>query len=113
MGTLMGDLWPWVTLAALGAYHGINPGMGWLFAVALGLQEKSRSAVIRAFAPIALGHAISIAAVVGLVMLLQIVVSATLLKCIGAVALLGYGVYKLSPPCPIRAGSGCGSASVT
>ena len=38
----MNELWPWLTLALLGAYHGINPAMGWLFAVALGLQERSR-----------------------------------------------------------------------
>lgn len=98
MGSVMGDLWPWVTLAALGAYHGINPGMGWLFAVALGLQEKNRAAVVRAFAPIAIGHALSIAVVVALVMALQTVVSTTLLKFIGAGALLGYGVYKLVAP---------------
>lgn len=33
----MNTLWPWFTLALLGIYHGINPGMGWLFAVSLGL----------------------------------------------------------------------------
>jgi hypothetical protein len=37
-----GPLWPWVALALLGAMHGLNPGMGWLFAVALGLQERDR-----------------------------------------------------------------------
>ena len=28
---------PWLVLVALGAFHGLNPVMGWLFAVALGL----------------------------------------------------------------------------
>ena len=32
-------------LLLLGAFHGINPGMGWLFAVALGMQERRRTAV--------------------------------------------------------------------
>ena len=32
-------------MALLGAYHGLNPAMGWLFAVALGMQEGRRSAV--------------------------------------------------------------------
>jgi hypothetical protein len=41
---------PWLTLALLGAYHGLNPAMGWLFAVALGLRERRRAAAIRAFA---------------------------------------------------------------
>ena len=35
---------PWLMLALLGAYHGINPAMGWLFAVGLGLQEQRRGA---------------------------------------------------------------------
>lgn len=93
-----GDAGPWVMLALLGAYHGINPGMGWLFAVALGLQERSRQAVIRAFAPIALGHAVSIAAVVLLVAALQTVVSPMLLRMVGAGLLVAYGLYKLLAP---------------
>jgi hypothetical protein len=63
----MHDIWPWLGLFGLGAYHGINPGMGWLFAVALGLQEKSRYALYRAMLPIALGHALA----TGLVVLLM------------------------------------------
>ncbi len=30
----MSEAWPWLALLGLGAFHGINPGMGWLFAVA-------------------------------------------------------------------------------
>ncbi len=52
----MTDFGPWLVLAALGAYHGLNPGMGWLFAVALGLQERRAGVVLRALVPIALGH---------------------------------------------------------
>jgi hypothetical protein len=88
-------LWPWLTLALLGAYHGLNPGMGWLFAVALGLQERSRAAVIRAFAPIALGHALSVAGVVAVVSLAQTVVTPDFLRLAGAVALVLFGLYKL------------------
>ena len=54
--------WPWITLLALGAWHGVNPGMGWLFAVSRGLQERRGSAVLGALPPIALGHALAIAA---------------------------------------------------
>src|ERR1051325_11106499 len=90
--------WPWLTLVFLGAYHGLNPGMGWLFAVALGLQERSRAGVIRAFAPIALGHAASIALVVALVAALQTVVSPTPLKWAGASLLVAFGLYKLLAP---------------
>lgn len=60
----MSDPWTWTTLAGLGAFHGLNPAMGWLFAVGLGLQRKSRSAVLASLLPIAIGHALSIAAVV-------------------------------------------------
>src|SRR5262245_36174361 len=87
--------WPWLALAALGAYHGLNPGMGWLFAVALGLQERRRAAVLRAFAPIALGHLAAIAAVVGLVSVAQPFVAGRALRLGGAVALVGFGLYRL------------------
>jgi hypothetical protein len=39
------ELWPWLALAGLGAFHGLNPAMGWLFAVALGLHRQSRATV--------------------------------------------------------------------
>ncbi|MCY4651968.1 MAG: hypothetical protein OXC95_02250 [Dehalococcoidia bacterium] len=89
------ELWPWLALAALGAYHGVNPAMGWLFAVALGLQEGSRGAVYRAFVPIALGHTLSVVAVVGVVLLVRAVIPFDALKIVGAAILVGYGVYKL------------------
>jgi hypothetical protein len=91
----MDALWPWIVLALLGAYHGLNPGMGWLFAVARGLQERSRAVVLRSFAPIALGHMASVAAVVALVAAAQPFVSAEILRAVGAIALLAFGVYKL------------------
>ena len=58
----------WLTLAGLGAFHGLNPGMGWLFAVALGMQEGKRSAVWRALIPLTLGHVLAIAAAIGVAM---------------------------------------------
>ena len=57
-------LLPLTTILLLGAFHGINPGMGWLFAVALGMQERRLGAVWRALIPLTLGHALAIAAVV-------------------------------------------------
>jgi len=89
---------PWLTLALLGAYHGLNPGMGWLFAVARGLQERRRAAVLRAFGPIALGHAISVAVVVALVAASHTIVSTTELRIVGAGALVLFGCYKLLAP---------------
>ena len=42
-------------------FHGINPAMGWLFAVALGLQQSSRAVVLIALVPISIGHAAAVA----------------------------------------------------
>jgi hypothetical protein len=94
----MNEYAPWLTLVLLGAYHGLNPGMGWLFAVALGLQEQRRAAVAKAFAPIAVGHAASITAVVAVVGAAQVWVSAETLRILGASVLVAFGLYKLLAP---------------
>jgi hypothetical protein len=87
--------WPWVTLLLLGAFHGLNPGMGWLFAVALGLQEKRRQAVLRAVLPIAVGHAASIGAVVLVVGVMQVMLPELLLQRLCAGVLIAFGFYRL------------------
>ena len=88
-------LGPWVALAALGAFHGLNPAMGWLFAVGLGLQNGRRGAVLRALSPIALGHAASIAVVAAAVAAASAVVPARTLGVAGGLAVMAAGVYKL------------------
>jgi len=88
-------LWPWLVLVGLGAFHGINPGMGWLFAVALGLQEQSQRAVRRALLPIALGHAASIGVVVLAVGLLQAVLSEQVVRYLCAALLGVFGLWRL------------------
>src|SRR5258708_7931736 len=85
----------WLVLFALGAYHGLNPAMGWLFAVSLGLQEKTSRAVWRALPPLALGHLLSMSVVVALFGLLQIGLSNGLVRIAAAVVLLALGVTKL------------------
>ena len=100
----MSGLWPWLALLGLGAYHGINPGMGWLFAVALGMQEKHRRAVLAAIPPIALGHALSIGLVVGLLWLARASVPEKALR-YGAAAILAFS--SSSARDRIRAGSAC------
>lgn len=94
----MSEAWPWITLAALGAYHGVNPGMGWLFAVARGLQEGGRRAVLQALLPIALGHELSIALVAALVLGARVVADPLYLRLAGAAALVAFGAYKLARP---------------
>jgi hypothetical protein len=87
--------WPWVAIVLLGVWHGINPGMGWLFAVALGLQERRGTAVWRALPPLALGHGLAIAAMLLLAALVGLVVPAQVLKWLVVFVLLGFGVYRL------------------
>jgi hypothetical protein len=79
----------------LGAYHGINPGMGWLFAVALGMQERSSAAVGRSLLPIALGHGLAIGAVVLLAVLLGAVLPLAYIKIAVALILFGFGLHCL------------------
>src|SRR4029434_6852844 len=83
------------TVVGLGASHGINPGMGWLSAVALGLQEKSQRAVRRALLPIALGHAVSIGVVVLAVGLLQAVLPEQVVRYLCAALLGVFGLWRL------------------
>jgi len=88
-------LWPWVVLLVLGAFHGLNPGMGWLFAVALGLQERRRATVFRALVPIALGHALAITAVLVFVGGIQVIVPESILHYVSAAVLGAFGLYRL------------------
>jgi hypothetical protein len=92
----MSASWPWLSLAALGAFHGLNPAMGWLFAVALGLQERRARAVAAALGPIALGHALAIALAALAVAALGLVIPQPLLLALGGVALLGFAAYKVA-----------------
>jgi len=88
-------IWPWVTLAVLGAYHGINPGMGWLFAVSRGLQEGRGSAVAGALPPIALGHALSIGMTFGVLALGNAGLGHGPVRWLAAGAVIAFGVSKL------------------
>jgi hypothetical protein len=91
----MNHNWPWVALAVLGAYHGLNPAMGWLFALALGLQEKRRSAIIGALLPIALGHAAAITLAILALRFVQHFLPMNILKWGVALFLFTLGVYRL------------------
>jgi hypothetical protein len=85
----------WSVLALLGAYHGLNPGMGWLFALALGLQEKRRGAVLYSLLPIAAGHAAAIALAIFAFRAVQDFLPPATLKWGVAAILFGVGIYRL------------------
>jgi hypothetical protein len=84
---------PWLVLAGLGAFHGLNPAMGWLFAVALGMHRGSRRVVWQSLVPIAIGHALSIAAVVLAVLAVGLIVDRRLLEIAAGALLIGWAAW--------------------
>lgn len=84
---------PWLVLAGLGAFHGINPAMGWLFAVALAMHRGKRRVLWLSLIPIALGHAISIAVVVAGVVILGFVIDQHRLEFFAGLLLVGWAIY--------------------
>ena len=92
----MTEGWIWTTVVLFGAWHGINPAMGWLFAVASGMQERSGAAVWRSLGPLAAGHALAVAGAVLLAGLAGAVLPIRTVQWIVAGALVGMGVYRLT-----------------
>jgi hypothetical protein len=82
-------------MALLGAYHGLNPAMGWLFAVALGMQEQKGSAVARSLIPIAVGHAVAIGTVVLAASFLGMTLPLAVIRYFVAAVLIGLGIHCL------------------
>lgn len=83
----------WGIPALLGAYHGLNPAMGWLFAVALGVQHQRATSVLSALPPIALGHAVSVALAVGVFLLGGMLVPVNVLRMSAALLLFAFGIW--------------------
>jgi hypothetical protein len=92
------DLWALLVIAALGAYHGLNPAMGWLFAVALGMQDRDRRAVLRALPPIAIGHELSLVLVVAVVLGLGLLTDPSVLRLAAGIALILFGIFRFWKP---------------
>ena len=88
----------WLALAGLGAYHGLNPAMGWLFAVSRGMQERSRRAVLRSLVPIAVGHEASIGLVAVLVLGLSTTTDPRGLRAGAAAVLVAFGIFRFVKP---------------
>jgi hypothetical protein len=90
---MSGEVWPWLVVAGLGLFHGVNPAMGWLFAVALGLNRNSERAVWLALIPIALGHAVAVGAVLAAVIALGLIIEPGPLQRLAGVILLGWAAW--------------------
>ena len=88
------NLWWWLGVAGLGAFHGVNPAMGWLFAVALGLHQRSRVVVVESLIPIAIGHALAVAVVAFAVAALGAVIDQRAIRVAAGVVLIGWAVYR-------------------
>jgi len=98
----MNGAWPWLVLAGLGAFHGLNPAMGWLFAVALGLHRHSRGAVLAAIVPIGVGHLLAIAVVVAIFVASQYVLDPRWVGGIAGVVLIAWAIYYVLTGHPRR-----------
>ena len=92
------DLWALLVIVALGAYHGLNPAMGWLFAVALGMQDRDRKAVLRALPPIAIGHELSLVLVAAAVLGLGLLTDPSVLRLAAGIALILFGIFRFAKP---------------
>ncbi|BCH22044.1 hypothetical protein [Mesorhizobium sp. L-8-3] len=90
------SLAPWLAIAGLGAFHGLNPAMGWLFAVALGMHRKSRATVFASLGPIILGHALAVAAVLAAVLAFGIVIDHGRLGPLAGAVLIGWAAWHLA-----------------
>jgi hypothetical protein len=85
--------WTWIAVAALGTFHGLNPAMGWLFAVALGLYRRSRRVVLLSLVPIALGHALAAGSMLMAGLSLGMVIDRTVLNQVCGTLLIGWAAW--------------------
>jgi len=89
----MSEAWPWLTLAGLGAFHGLNPAMGWLFSVALGLHRGSRRVVWLSLFPIGLGHALSVMSVALLFVIAGTLIDGSVVRIASGLLLIAWAIY--------------------
>ncbi len=86
----------WIAICGLGVFHGVNPAMGWLFAVSNGMQTGEAKGVFLALPALATGHLLAIAAVLMPVSALSwYVLHLQLLEVAAGVLLIGFAAYKL------------------
>lgn len=89
----MTELWAWLALVGLGAFHGLNPAMGWLFAVALGLHQHDRRVVWLSVIPIALGHALSVVLLAAAFFWAGLIIDARIVRIGSGLVLIGWALY--------------------
>jgi hypothetical protein len=87
--------WPVIALWGLGLFHGINPGMGWLFAVALGMQEQCSRAVWRAMGPLAVGHCLAVGSAILIAITFGMMAPLAIVQVLISVVLIAFGIFRL------------------
>jgi len=86
----------WLLVIALGAYHGLNPGMGWPLAVANGAMAKRDQAVFETLVPLAGGHFLAMAAaLLPLTLFFAYLDWSGTIRILAGGLIIAYGVYKL------------------
>lgn len=84
-----------VAVVLLGMFHGVNPGMGWLFAVSFGMQERRRAALLRSLLPIAVGHELSVVPIAVAIAVFASTVSRAVAVTVLAIGLVVVGIVLL------------------
>ncbi|MDP9136972.1 MAG: hypothetical protein M3N38_02180 [Pseudomonadota bacterium] len=93
---MLADVWPWAALAGLGAFHGLNPAMGWLFAVALGLHRRNLAVVLASLLPLTVGHLASAGLVALAFVALGLAADPRLMRNAAGLLLIGWAIYHYS-----------------
>ena len=87
----------WLTVVALGLFHGLNPAMGWPLAVANGLSERRSGAVFRTLLPLGGGHFAAMAVILlPLAALGWVVQWSTSLRIAAGALVLSFGLARLA-----------------
>ncbi|QEL23724.1 hypothetical protein FQV39_14860 [Bosea sp. F3-2] len=89
----------WAAVMMSGAYHGVNPGMGWPLAVSAGLMERSSRALWAALASLVLGHLLSmLAAILPFALLATLLDWQRQIQIAASLLLMGFGGFLLIRP---------------
>jgi hypothetical protein len=85
-----------IALVLLGLFHGLNPAMGWLFAVSAGMLERSVAALLRVLPFIGLGHAASVTLIATLGAVTDAVLAPQVAAFAGGALLMGFGIWLVA-----------------
>jgi hypothetical protein len=86
----------WLAVVASGIYHGVNPGMGWPFAVSAGLMGNGRSDLFKSLGPLAFGHFLAMAGILlPFAAMMMLVIWQRDIQIAAGLLVIGVGVYLL------------------